>query len=389
MARVWKEVLCVGRQCDPAGRWYEFAPRDIRAALRNARKMLARGLSVPAIWEHQPIEVRDRPRTPGQLAEWKRRYAKFAFGHIVDARINDRGNLDLLHEVRDPKDVRQLLKTRFVSPKVYPSYSDSRGGEYRGTTIAHVAATPTPVQHWQRPWELSRGDALYLSYTPPEGSAVPDDPKNDGAKGAAGDLGALIEALRDSANMAIPDEVTDIPGLIIAIKAAGGSGGGGGGGGGDDDDDDDGLNLDTSSGTGATAPAGGAPLMMSTTDADGPRRNQALAWAKDERREIKRRIEDLFRTGRIDRPTARQLFRQSKAVEMSFTADAEAVSPLHKKLVELEKRAANAAWKAGDARDLSATRGVDPPKGLTGAGADTKATADWLCAGLPAAPAKK
>lgn len=381
MARVWKEVLCQGRQRDVHGNWFTFGPRDIRAALGNARKMLARGLSVPAVWEHQPIEVGDRPRTAAEIAEWKRRYAKFTFGHVVDARINDRGNLDLLHEIRDPRDAEQLLKTRFCSPKVYPSYSDSRGGEYRGATVVHVAATPTPCQHWQRPWELSRADALYLSYTPPEGSPVPEegDDKDKGGTGK-GDLGALMDALRE-VGLTIPDEVTDIPGLVIAIKAGGGAGAGGGGPSSADDD----LDLDGGAGSGATTPGGGAPLMMSTTSADQHVRSQAAAWAADERREIKRRIEDLFKTGRIDRPTARQLWRHGRAVEMSFTAEAVAVSPLHTKLTELEKLKPNHAWKSGEGRDLSATRAVDAPKQLTGEPGDARATADWLCAGLPAA----
>lgn len=384
----------MGRQCDPHGTWFEFTPRDVRAALANARKMLGRGLSVPCVWEHQGLEVRDRPRTPAELAEWKRRYAKFCFGHVAGARINDRGNLDLLHEVPDDRDAEQLAKTRFCSPKVYPSYSDSRGGTYRGATIAHVAATPTPVQYWQRPFELSQGSALYLSYTPPEGSTVADDSDDKGKKKGVdggsdrGELGALFDALTEK-GLNIPPEVKDIAGLIICIKSSPAFSGDAGAG--DDLDLDAGAGDDLDLGDkGATTAGGGPPMMMSTTDRDPARRSQATAWALDERRDLKRRIEALHNTGRVDRPTARQLFRQSRAIEMSFTAEAEAVSPLHKRLAELEKRPANAVWKA-EGRDLSATRVVGAPEQLTKGdqGAGTKEATEALLARIPGPPAKK
>ena len=381
MVRVWKEVLCVGRHRDASGRWHEFTRRDIQHALTNARTMLSRGLSIPAIWEHQPIEVGDRPRTSAEIAEWKRNYARNCFGHIADARINGRGNLDLLHEVPDSQDAERLRKVRFASPKVYPSYSDQRGGEYRGTTIAHVAATPTPVQFWQRPFELSRSEALYLSYTMPDEDK--DKKKKDGEGEGGSELSKLIEALKDH-GMTIPEEVKDLSGLIIAVKSCKK---------GDyDDTGADDLDLDTDKADdldldkGATAGAGGPPMMMSTTDADPGRRSQATAWARDERRDVKARIEALFASGRIDRPTARQLWRQAKAVEMSFTKDAEAVSPVHAKLATLEKTKANSAWdaKGRKGQDLSITRTVDAPKGLKGDTAEgTKEATDFLLARIP------
>ncbi|HYH65586.1 MAG TPA: hypothetical protein VD866_12890, partial [Urbifossiella sp.] len=159
----WKEVLLPGRQRDRHGNWFTITRRNIRQADRNVGLMLSRGVSIPTVWEHVKVEA-------GDTDARKAAYARYTFGHIGGRRINERGALELLHEGRDPRDREQLLKTRFVSPKVCPGYSDSKGGEYRGTTIAHVAATPTPVQFWQRPFgaELSRRKSLYLSYTPEE-----------------------------------------------------------------------------------------------------------------------------------------------------------------------------------------------------------------------------
>lgn len=369
MFHVWKEVLCKGHQCDRFGRWFRVGSREVRDGHRNAVKMLSRGVPLPAIWEHQSdIEAGTAPATPEGIAEWKRRYAKYTFAHIGASRINGRGNLELRHDVPDPEDVKQLAKVKFCSPKVYPSYSDSRGGEYRGTTVAHVAATPTPVQFWQQPYQLSKAGALYLSYTPDEGNTVAkDDDDGKGKKkgdgddegGAGGEFKKLVDALRET-GMNIPDEVKDICGLIIAVKASGGSSDSGGG--------DDDLDLDTSAGGAGsgdtTAAAGGPPMVMSMTHPDVAVRRQVAGWIGDERRDMKKRIECLFQTGRIDRPTARQLFRQSKATEMSFTADAEPVCPTLKKLAELEKKPAFSAWKPdgnGGGRDANATRTIERP----------------------------
>ncbi len=315
MEHIWKEVLCRGSQRDRFGRWFSVTPRTIADAHRNAKTMFARGVPLPLCWEHQDgIEASSTP-TRGEaaaLAEWKRKYAKYCFGHAGDVRLNHRGNLELRHDVPDPADAKQLLKVKFCSPKLYPSYSDSRGGEYAGTTIAHVAATPTPVQSWQLPYELSRTGALYLSYSP-EGSTVPDETPDDKGKGKGkeskderGELGKLIDALREK-GLNIPDEVKDLSGLIIAVKASPECGA---------KDDlgpepapaEDGTMPPTDT---AGAPGGSAPMLMSAT--------QAEKFAGLARKDLKARIKDLFTTGRIDRPTAQNLLRRSEAVSLSFT----------------------------------------------------------------------
>jgi hypothetical protein len=375
--RIWKEVLLPGRQRDARGNWFSFSRRDVHAARKNIAKMLSRRVPVPCVWEHLNVEA-------GDPEEWRARYAKHTFAHVAGHRINSRGGLELLHDVPDPKDVDQLLKTRFVSPKVYPQgYSDSRGGEYRGATIAHVAATPTPVQFWQRPFQLSRTDALFLSYQP-EGRTVAEETKKPaGDAGADGDFKALLDALRET-GMTIPDEVTDVKGLIIAVKASGGAGAA------EPDldlDDEDAetetpaepdVNADT-----AAAGGGGMPLMMSAT--------QAAPLIAPTRRDLINRAEKLFRSGRITKPVAEDLVRRAKAVDLSFTRAGELANvKVADEIAAYERLPKHMAWKpkagAADPVELSSTREVAPPKHLTGSN-DPKAASEWLCANLP--PAKK
>lgn len=354
--RVWKEVLCLGRQQDRHGRRFTFTRQDIQDAYRNCRKMLGRGIFIPCCWEHQSTaEPRFLSRDEAVAA-----YAKHTFGGIVDARINDRGNLECLHDVPDTRDAHQLVKTRFVSPKVYPSYSDSRGGKYRGTTIGHVAATPTPVQYWQRPFELSQADAIYLSYTP-EGDMAKEDTDDKG--GGNSDLQDLIEALR-GAGMTIPDEVADLKHLVIAIKASAG------GGGGDDDLDLDAPapDVDPSMG-GGDSPAGmtGAPsppMLMSDGQAEPLRRMT--------RRDLKHRIQELFNSGRINRPTAVSLWQEARTITLSFTSAGELTqNPVVARVEAYEKLPREMAWagrgrRAKGSLDLSMTDTVNQPHEFTG-----------------------
>lgn len=378
MPRIWKETLCLGTQQDRDGNVFTFNRRDILQANRNCAKMLSRRVPLPCVWEHQDVDA-------GDTAARRAAYARYTFGHIAGNRINGRGNLELLHDVPDERDAEQLVKTRFVSPKVCPGFSDSRGGEYRGTTIAHVAATPTPVQFWQKPFRLlSNSRAVYLSYAEPDMADDNDDkPKGDaepkGGVSKNAELDDLIQALRDK-GFTISDKVTSLKELTIAVES--------GSVGADDGDDDldldkapaDDLNLDA--GQDATSPGQGAPMLMSMTSRDPAVRSQVTAWAKDERREVLGRIKGLFQTGRITRPTARQLQRQAGTVEMSFTQDAAPVSVLHRKLAELEKLAPNTAWSpkttaAERARLLSSTTDVDRPAyGVTSKEEEDKVVAE-------------
>lgn len=409
MPRIWKEVLCQGRWRDARKRWFTIAPSDIKDAHKNARKMLARGLSVPCVWEHQNIEVGDEP-SGTDIAEWKRNYARYTFGHIVDSRVNERGNLDLLHEVPDPQDAAQLVKTRFCSPKVYPSFSDSRGGEYTGCTVAHVASTPTPVQHTQKPFafEFSSAAAPYLAYTPPEknfpatrktpsrpvygesftewldgldlsaldpkeGNTVADkaddtdmDNDDDAGGGMAGDLKMLVKALK-ARGINVSDKVGTLKELIIAVESNGDAE--------MDEPEPEPEPADTAANAdAATTDAGGPPMVMSTLDANPVRKRRAVNAAKPERDSAAKEIKALFERGMMTPSEFNQLNRQNAAFEMSFTAD---LAPAGKwlkvrtKLDEVRARKKR-VWTAtaSDAKELSATdtADVDAPASLLGKG---------------------
>lgn len=382
---LWKDVLYPDvQQRDRYGNWFSFSRKDTATAARNCLKMLRRGLRIPCVFEHQP------DAEPTELSRGDRlaNYVKHTFGEIRGAKLDGQGVLWLRHEVYDPKDAAFLARTRMqCSPKMYPGYSDSRGGEYRGPTVGHVAATPSPIQTWQKPFELSRSGALYLSYEVPPMADDTDDKGDAEPKGGEkGELGELMEALR-AKGLTISDKVSTLKELIIAVESCGDMDGG-------DDDlpepepeappaDDDLANT-------APAPTGGAPMLMSMGSPDPAVRKQVAGWARDERSDLKKRVQAAFTSGRLDRPEARQWLRRVSAVEMSFTVEGEAVHPLAKKLAEVEARPAHSRWsptgkRPGDARELSDTRAVDAPDRLKGKdeSKEQKEATDWLCAHLP------
>lgn len=374
--RLWKEVLCRGRQQDRFGRWFTVDGGRIQESFRNANKMLERGVPIPCIWEHQQFEAKDADNP-----EKKARYAKLTFAHVGGARINDRGNLELRHDCSDPADVKQLRKVRYVSPKLCGAgYEDSRGGKYHGTTIAHVAATPTPVQFWQRPFEFSRDQAFYLSYTPEDAAMAKEDDEGKGGKpkGDEGDgnseLGSVIDALREK-GITVPDEVIDWTGLVIAIKASGGS----------KSDDDLGLDDDD---TTATTAAPGAPMLMSE-ERSKPLRTRDQKTAAS-------RIRSLYKSGRITRDVATKKIREAESFEFSYSKAGDTnPNKLDAWIEAREDLPKHSAWKPkGDATDLelSETRVQDPPTHLTGdakgSGNSTKEATDFVL-GFISDPPKK
>ena len=352
---VWKDVLYPGRQRDRWGKWFTYTRRDTAAALHNCEKMIRRGWRIPCVWEHQPDA---EPQHLSANADRLANYARNTFGEITGAKLDAKGVLWLRHRVEDPKDAAQLLKTKFVSPKVYPSYSDSRRGEYHGATIGHVAATPTPVQFWQQPFELSRTKALYLSYSP-GGGIMADENKDETGGTGGGDLKRILAALKSlGINPGDPSTTAE---LCIGLEAIAAHQGGGN----DDEDeidlDDDDLDNDPDQTADAPAPGtgmGGPPMMMSATRAE--------PYVKMTRRDLESRVKKLLKTGRIDRPTAIKLIQETQSVSLSFTRSGEMVSnKLVSRIDAYEELPAGQKWKP---RSLSATREIDHPTQGTGAG---------------------
>ena len=337
---VWKDVLHPGRSVLPDGRKVNFTAEHSRNAHANLQRMIAKGLTVPCCWEHQPGAEPVELSADEQLAN----RSKLLFGAIVGSKVDRNGVLWARHEIYKPEDAEHLSQSRQkVSPKLVPGYRDQTGEKYYGPTVTHVAATPTPVQYWQKPFELSDSDALYLSYSP-EGEEVPTETETP--DGGNGDLNKLIEALK-GAGMRIPDEVNDIPGLIIAVKASGGEPDGDEG----DDLNDEDFELDAESADPQMTPGGGMPVVMSMTP-------KVKKWARRDRKTIAERIRGAFRSGRLTKPEASQMLRQAETIELSYAkADASLVpNKLLKTLDEIESRPANSKWKASsDGIDLSMT----------------------------------
>lgn len=364
-------------------RTFTITDKEVLESRRNLNRMVRKGLNIPLVWEHQDVEENDDEEWKANYARntfGRVGGAKIASQLDVDAGIATRlGTLLVRHDVHEEKDAKQLSRTGYVSPKLYKGgYLDSTGEEFMGCTIAHIASTPSAVQFWQKPFmELSADDALYLSYLPPEeefiddtqstlcphedlthpdkfedwldwvadkiddhcdedeeptevnlsttetpeDSPVPDEaqPKKEestekppaaggGGKKGKATLEDVIKALKDT-GMNIPDEVEDESGLVIAIKASGG---------GMSSEPEEPVETSPEPEP-ATEAAGGAPMMMSTTDKDPKKKSLAEKEAKPEREDAVKRIDALFAAGKIDGPTQRKLRRQANSYEMSFT----------------------------------------------------------------------
>lgn len=393
MIQLWKETLLAGEQIDARSKKrFRITPNDVKAALRNMRRMVDKGRNIPLVYEHQDVEECDPE-------EWKAHYARNTFGRVGGARLstledvnaglaNQVGSLLVRHDVYSEEDAKAVKRAGYVSPKIYRDYLDSQGEEYDGLTVAHVAATPTACQFWQKPFELSDGDAFYLAYpmereefaeipsvpapeeectdyakafleyldalemsATEEESPVADDKEESGEKEEKGENGGggkgkktlmdVIKALRDT-GMSIPDEVEDETGLIIAIKASSGTGGGA-----KEPEENPDENLDSTAET--TEAAGGPPMVMSTLDADPKKRAVAQTHAKPERQEALARIEAAFKSGRLSPPDYRACRRQALAFEMSFTRDYEVGGRRWKSLLdritEIEQRPANSVYR--------------------------------------------
>ena len=174
MIEVWKETLLPGTMVDPkTKRQFTVTPEEVATGHKNLKRMYSKGLNVPSIWEHLDVEENDDE-------EWKANYARNTFGRVGDSKISKvrdveagiasrPGTLLVRFDVHDEKDAEQLKKTGFVSPKIYKSgYLDSQGEEYEGLTVAHIAASPTVVQWWQKPFKMSQDETLYLSCIVPK-----------------------------------------------------------------------------------------------------------------------------------------------------------------------------------------------------------------------------
>jgi hypothetical protein len=252
MARVKKDIMWPGEVDLPDGRGgrrrLRFTPQFVAHLGRRMRDMMAAGLSIPLAWEHQDEA---KPQTPEEQARRKAEAAKLTLGRATAAELGPDGVVHGEFEVPLDEDARRLPSVGFVSPEIRWNFRDGTGRLWPGPSITHVAVTAKPVCHWQRPFtqsavaaspavalslavsRLRRGpaaaspDLVRLSLTDLVPirlgeSAMPETSEKNKDQERQGDAGLrpLIEALRE-AGLTIPDEVTDLDGLIIAVKASG------------------------------------------------------------------------------------------------------------------------------------------------------------------------
>lgn len=383
---MWKDCLLPGTVHLPNGE-VRFDDTDIRNAVEQCNAKLAAGWRIPLCWEHDDEQLPVKLSMADRLAN----LAKNTIGDVRAFREHE-GRVQFLPDVYDANDLPRLNNVKFVSPQVRRNWKDSDGHVWPGLTIQHVAATPIPKQKMQDAFQLSDGSESPLRIAEEEiirlseGSAVKNpefeafieslkkNPKNaklvkrlakinlsDGEEegdkpeegDGAGDIKALIDALNEC-GITIPEEVTDIKGLIIAVKAAHGKGS-------EDEDDDADLNDDANASQEVQSPT---PMALSFASAKTPQEKKAFARADSMNREdIRRRINRLVKAGAITPKMATPALADAERINLSYTEDGELRdNKLTLKLAAWEELPKAGAWsKRGKRTNLSNAEEVESP----------------------------
>ena len=277
MAQVWKDLWWPGTLHLGDGRVVTYRDADIRNGERQGNAMLAAGLRVPCCWEHDPDAdpVTLSHSKPAHDTAW---LAKGYFGEPVEFERRDDGALWGLLDVPDAKDLAHLAKVRNVSPKLNHDFRDETGRVWPGLTVGHVAATASPVQRRQYPVTLSRHghprskDAHYLSFATPARPEPTMDP-----------LQRIMTALATlGINVGDVTTVDDLATKVEAMAAA---------------DPADPQVLDGSEPAGppdGTAPGPSMPPVMMSRFA---------SYVERDKKDLSKRVDDLFATARVDGPT--------------------------------------------------------------------------------------
>lgn len=148
MPLIWKETLAPGVYLTPTG---VFAPTadDIDGYVATGNAMVKAGLQIPIPEEHQDGAV------PMSAEEWaaqkKANSVRFNRGFVRGFRKNHRGNAETLLDIPDRNTFRRLTtEIQFVSPEIRRRLD--RTGRDWGRCITHVALTPMPIWHEQKPF---------------------------------------------------------------------------------------------------------------------------------------------------------------------------------------------------------------------------------------------
>lgn len=332
MAAFVKDVVKAGRYRLPTGRWLDLSPSDVRHLARRMDEMVADGLKIPVAWNHQPV-------APLTDEDWLAARARHVIGHSHGAVVEGGGTLAARVDA-DDAEAERMRRAKYVSPEIRRDWIDGRGKLWPGLSITHVAVTGNPVNPDQQPFRSVQLSAdvfrLSLDDLETEGDDVAEenDGKKDDGGGDASGLKPLIDALREK-GMNIPDEVMDMDGLVIAVKASGAA------------PPAEATPADTG-GDGIEEDSG--PVLMSLDEAGDPR---MARLARMERDDLKRRAKALAASGRLTRQEADALAGEFDAVRLSM--DGEGRVRAGRPLAKLEAYEALAPRKGGflDASRLS------------------------------------
>ena len=360
MATLRKDFLYPGRwrvgaNADGSPRYREFTTDEIRRLVQQGNEMIAAELPVPICMEHRDDAFPQRLSADDR----KSQFVAGTLTYVDRFGVDDRGVAFLEVDNADPAVAAELERIKFVSPEI-DAFTDGRDRAW-GNVITHVAVTNKPVQFPQEPFTRLSRVRVRLSQNDYEGTPMADEPKKDdkpkdapkgddkGGDGeAGGEFKALVEALK-GAGLNIPDEVVDVPGLIIAVKASGGEGA-------DPDADDEPDTGDPVAGD--AAPAAPPPIALS---------HLQDKIIKTEREQLAARIDKLLARGQVTPVIHGDLKRRATRVRLSLNDKGDAVATdIHTEIAAYEKLPRNSAFsKKADKTRLSAgddVREVPPPE---------------------------
>lgn len=224
-----KDIFRAGRYRLNDGSTHVFTRQDVIDAYHNTRAMLRAGhaWTPPIIWEHSenegpvPLSAIQHELTidRNRRAEMMRN----TLGYPTDVKLEYEKGVPVLYaecQVPDRADAEQWRRVGRCSACIKWDMKDSAGRFFPGATIFHIAATTRPIQHDQKTVSLSSlshsanwtaAKTMFLAE-----SDMADENTTPGGK--SDDL-TQTKQLVGQLGYPVPDEVTDLATLNIALKA--------------------------------------------------------------------------------------------------------------------------------------------------------------------------
>ncbi len=233
------EVLLVGKQRLPDGRWFEVDRARIARVCAQANAQLQAGVRVPMAWMHdpeaEPVRLSNGTKPKLHPEAW---LAKGYFGE-PERYFQDRttGNLWAEVEIHSEKDAEQFDKVGQVSPSLWSQWTDEQNVRWPELTIAHIAATPKPIQRHvtrvkkpaartftaQPTRSPNKATAAYMLSFPatPRSSPMADEKEMEmegTESGSSIDIAEVVSLLKKLDIHGLEDVTEDT--LVAALKAA-------------------------------------------------------------------------------------------------------------------------------------------------------------------------